>query len=280
MERQIPVSDESVVRDGSPDDSSTEIRPDVAFQRLVLANVVFIGERNGPWVLVDAGVWGGAEAIVRGAEERFGSDARPEAIVMTHGHFDHVGALEELLERWSVPVYVHPLELPYFTGEASYPAPDPSVGGGIMAAMSRFFPSKPVDVGRWAVTLPSDGTVPVLAGWRAVHTPGHTRGHISLWRETDRMLVAGDAVITTAQESAYAVMTQRPELHGPPQYFTPDWSAAKSSVRRLAELRPEYLVTGHGPALAGVEMRTALENLARNFDEVAVPEQGRYVPER
>ena len=75
----------------------------------------------------------------------------------------------------------------------------------------------------------------------------------------------------------YAVAKQKPELHGPPMYFTPDWNSAKLSVRNLAALEPEIAVTGHGQALRGPEMRTALHELARDFDEIAVPKHGRYV---
>ena len=69
--------------------------------------------------------------ILRAAAERFGADARPAAIIMTHGHCDHVGALEDLAQEWDAPVYVHPRELPYLSGRAAYPAGDPSVGGGL-----------------------------------------------------------------------------------------------------------------------------------------------------
>ena len=109
-----------------------------------------------------------------------------------------------------------PQEHPYLIGAASYPPGDPGTGGGIMPALGRFFPTGPVDVGERLRGLPADGTVPGAPGWRWVHTPGHTPGHVSLWRESDRALVAGDAVITTRQESAYAVATQEPEMHGPP----------------------------------------------------------------
>ena len=90
-------------------------------------------------------------------------------------------------------------------------------------------------------------------------------------------MVAGDAFITTNQESAYAVAVQEPELHGPPRYFTPDWDAARESVRQLAALEPELVVTGHGHAMHGRTMRDALTLLARDFDRIAVPEHGRYV---
>ena len=91
------------------------------------------------------------------------------------------------------------------------------------------------------------------------------------------MLIAGDAFITTRQESAYAALTQEPEMHGPPAYFTPDWVSARESVVKLAALEPELVVTGHGRAMRGPAMREALHTLARDFDRVAVPEHGRYV---
>jgi len=148
-----------------------------------------------------------------------------------------------------------------------------------MAKTSPMLGRGPIDVSRWLKALPLDGSIPGMPDWRWIHTPGHTPGHVSLWRTTDRTLIAGDAFVTTAQESVYSVMTQREELHGPPQYFTTDWPAAKNSVRKLAELNPEIVVTGHGHALRGEKMRAALELLARDFDRVAVPPKGRYVAE-
>jgi len=249
---------------------------------LAIVNVVFVGRAGAPsrdWLLIDAGLMGSAALIAGAAESRFGKGSRPSAILLTHGHFDHVGALVKLAERWDVPVYAHPLEFPYLNGSASYPPPDPTVGGGLMASMSRWFPSGPINVSERLMPLPADGAVPHLPGWEWIHTPGHTPGHISFWRASDRALIAGDAFITTRQESAYAVLTQSPEVHGPPMYFTSDWEAAKASVRRLAALEPELALTGHGPVLQGAEMRAALHQLANEFDKIAVPLQGRYVNE-
>src|SRR5699024_9850231 len=104
--------------------------------------------------------------------------------------------------------------------------------------------------------------------------------HVSLWRESDRLLISGDAVVTTDQESAYAVMVQKAEIHGPPAYLTPDWNASRESLRKIATLHPETVVSMHGPALHGPAMQEARQVLAREFDEMAVPEHGRYVDER
>jgi glyoxylase-like metal-dependent hydrolase (beta-lactamase superfamily II) len=148
-----------------------------------------------------------------------------------------------------------------------------------MAALARFYPRGPIDVGERLRILPADGSVPDMPGWRWIATPGHTAGHISLWRAADRALIAGDAFITTRQESAFAVALQFAELHGPPMYYTPDWVAARASVEKLAALEPELVVTGHGPAMRGEAMRTALHTLANQFDQIAVPPHGRYVGE-
>jgi len=246
-----------------------QVAPDLSYQRLMLVNVVYYGRPgsgSGSWVLIDAGVTGTYNMIVGAAEKRFGEGTRPAAIVMTHGHFDHVGALKDLAEHWDVPIYAHPLELPYLDGRSSYPPPDPTVGGGLMSALSRFYPQGPIDVSRWLQPLPTNGSVPGMPGFQWVHTPGHTPGHVSFWRGSDRTLIVGDAFITTAQESAYAVLTQSPELHGPPMYYTQDWGAAQRSVERLAALEPEQIIPGHGRAMRGPEMRDALQALARDFE--------------
>jgi glyoxylase-like metal-dependent hydrolase (beta-lactamase superfamily II) len=258
-------------------DKTREIAPDLAYRQTAIVNVIFFGLPDDTrWVLIDAGVTGSAPAIRSAAEARFGGHA-PEAIILTHGHFDHVGALETLAAEWDMPVYAHPLEHPYLNGTTSYPPPDPNVGGGLMALLSPLYPTSPVDVSPRLRVLPEDHSVPGMPGWTWLHTPGHTPGHVSLWRSADRLLIAGDAFVTTRQESVYSAATQAPEMHGPPMYFTPDWVSAKQSVSDLAALEPETVITGHGQAMRGPDMRSAIAELARRFDEVAVPKQGRYV---
>jgi glyoxylase-like metal-dependent hydrolase (beta-lactamase superfamily II) len=228
-------------------------------------------------ILVDAGIFGSGWWIKAGAARRFAPGARPAAIILTHGHFDHVGAVRRLAEEWDVPVYAHQDELPFLTGQQAYPPPDPAVGGGAMAALSPLYPRGPFDLGAFIHPLPADGHVPGMLGWRWVHAPGHSPGQVALFRDEDRTMLPADAFVTVKQESALAVLSQQPELHGPPAYFTPDWLSAARSVRALAALEPEIVATGHGVPLKGSEMRAALTQLATNFEEVAIPSHGRYV---
>jgi glyoxylase-like metal-dependent hydrolase (beta-lactamase superfamily II) len=279
MSQQVPI-DSSARADEHQDGKLTVVAPDLAYERLAIVNTVLYGHPgvgDQRWVLIDAGIPGMASSIRSAAADRFGVNARPAAIILTHGHFDHVGSLKRLAEIWDVPIYAHELELPYLDGRSAYPPPDPTVGGGLMALFSSLYPKGPIDVRQWLTRLPADGSVPFMPGWRWIHTPGHTPGHVSLWRDEDRTIVAGDAFITTKQESALAAAIQFPEIHGPPMYYTPDWEASRTSVQVLAALEPEIVVTGHGPAMRGPDMRHALHILARDFDRIAVPTQGRYV---
>lgn len=226
--------------------------------------------QSSSFVIVDAGMPLSGGRIFDAIAEHYGKEAAPSAIILTHGHFDHVGALSTLLTRYNVPVYAHGLEIPYLTGEVDYPPAHPDMGGGLMSFMSPLYPRKAIDIGNKVRTLPDDGAVPGLPGWKWLHTPGHTPGHISLFRESDRALIAGDAFTTVKQESLLAVLTQREEVHGPPAYFTMNWMKARESVRKLTALRPDWVITGHGRAMAGQALQEGLALLAKDFEAFTI----------
>lgn len=257
---------------------SIQVLPDLFCHTIQIVNIHFVGNpETDDFVLVDAGMPNSANEIIEVTENRFGAKSRPKAIILTHGHFDHVGAIIELIKHWDVPVYAHELELPFLTGQMSYPEPDPTVEGGMVAKMSPMFPNEPINIGRNVEKLPSDGSVPSMPGFRWIHTPGHSPGHISLFREKDRALITGDAFITVKQDSLYKVLTQEQEINGPPRYLTTDWKASKESVIKLAALKPTFAVTGHGLPMSGELLSESLEKLVREFDHIAVPDFGKYV---
>ena len=276
----IDRREESATEERSIGSNSWVVAPGVWRLKDIFVNVYLIQDQEGTgWVMVDTGLKTTASKIRSLVGELFGKGSLPKAIIMTHGHFDHRGSLVQLAEEWGVPVYCHHQERPYLTGQSSYPPADPSVGGGAMALMSFAYPRGPINAEQYLRELPEDGTIAELNDWRWIHTPGHTPGHISLFREKDGVLVAGDAVVTTMQESLLAVATQKKFLCGPPKYFTTDWGASARSVKELAALEPNVLATGHGHAMYGDEARKELHKLSRDFWQRGIPAAGRYVKE-
>ena len=256
------------------------VAPGVWGKKDLFVNYYIIQDNESQtWYLVDAGLKWSASNIKDLAADLFGKDSKPAGLILTHGHFDHVGALHSLLEDWDVPVYAHYLEMPYLTGVSSYPPADPTVGGGMMSAMAWMYPRGPIDIENYLQVLPDNNTIPGLSEWKYLHTPGHAPGHISLFRQSDKVLIAGDAIVTTQQESAINALTYKKKLSGPPKYFTCNWASAKISALKLAALNPEIIAAGHGEPMQGEEMRNALYTLANKFDSVAKPKQGRYINE-
>ena len=82
-----------------------------------------------------------------------------------------------------------------------------------------------------------------VAGFTVLETPGHSRGHVAYWRESDRVLVLGDVL------NNINLATGVPGLHEPPAKFTADPARNRRSARRLAELRPRLSCFGHGAPL-------------------------------
>lgn len=262
------------------DSNLFQVAPGVYGLRILFVNVYFInekGDNSGRWLLIDGGLKGSAKKIIEVAENLFGAGSKPEAIILTHGHFDHVGSIEELVEQWNVQVYAHKLELPYLTGKSSYPPADPTVGGGALAFMSWMFPNSPKNLNENIKSFPSEKSLLDFKDWQIIQTPGHSPGHVSLFRKKDGLLITGDAFVTVQQESALSVMMQTKEVCGPPKYFTINWQDAYLSVKKLAELSPSIAACGHGLPMEGEELTKGITNLSNNFIEVAVPKHGRYV---
>ncbi len=246
------------------------------------ANVYFLHSAAG-WVLVDAAwPWGNCPGIIRGAAESlFGPGVAPTSILLTHLHPDHDGAALELAYAWGCPLYIHANELPLAravaTGDlAGIDANGNELDRRLIVPLLRLMPghgrakdTRPtlVDV---AQLLESAG-VPDLPDWTWVASPGHTPGHVAFFRAADRVLLAGDAVLTVDASSAagyvrWALGTRPPRAWAPPAFT--NWSQARAdmSLAALAALEPRVLASGHGTPLvnnAARELRTLAERTAR-----------------
>jgi len=256
--------------------SSQEIIPDILELQFTIVNACVVGDSESKfneWVLIDTGLENSAEFILKSTEKRFGAGSRPQAIILTHGHFDHVGSVIRLANFWDVPVYIHHLEIPYITGKKDYPVVDVTANEGIVAKMSVTFPRTSINLGYRAVELPPDGSIPCMPGWKWLHTPGHTQGHISLFRQKDRVLIVGDAFCTTKHESFFSILTQKDQISGPPKYLTTNWEEAEESVKHLQDLKPMLAIPSHGKPLKGKELAHRLELLAQHFKDITKPEK-------
>ena len=252
-----------------------EIAPDVwclGPRGRTQTNVYFVGTGSS-WFLIDAGWAKDGPSITRAAETVFGADTPPDAILLTHFHPDHAGSALPLARIWDCPVYLHPDELPLATGDFAamtrYAGPlDHWVILPLMRAMGRrrrealLARSSLSDVSR---QFEPNGEVPDLPGWGCIPTPGHTPGHVSFFRASDRVLITGDAVVTMKLNAVSGLLLQRQGLSGPPRYTSWSWRAVKESVAKLARLEPTVLAGGHGTPMTCAETAGALRAFADRF---------------
>jgi glyoxylase-like metal-dependent hydrolase (beta-lactamase superfamily II) len=235
-------------------------------------DVYFVGSGTS-WALIDTGWAKDAPSIKQAAESVFGAGTGPASILLTHFHPDHAGSALQLARIWDCTVYVHPDELPIAAGDFSalteYAGPlDRWIVLPLMRCMGRrrraamLARSSLRDV---ASALEPGTEVPGLPGWECIATPGHTPGHVSFFRASDRVLITGDAIVTTKLNSFSGLVLQRKGLSGPPWYTTWNWRAAKESVARLAQLEPTVLAGGHGNPMTGTETTGAVSAFADHF---------------
>ena len=162
----------------------------------------YIVENGGHCVIIDAGYHPGT--ILRFLNDH---DLTADAIFLTHGHFDHVGAVRDLAAELGCPVYLHEKELsmpPMMTAGPLYYTHTYGEGDHLTFAGIRF---------------------------RVLHTPGHTPGSVCLMAEDH--LFSGDTL--------FAGSCGRTDFPGG------DWATIRKSLTRLAGMENDYLVhPGHG----------------------------------
>jgi glyoxylase-like metal-dependent hydrolase (beta-lactamase superfamily II) len=188
-------------------------------------------------VLVDAGTPLDGGRILRQV-----GDGDVGALALTHAHPDHQGSSHRVCER---------LGIPYWAGARDADAAEnPALvfeRMGIPSQLGVFgVPLVPGAVGRFASRAMSGPGHPVdrtlaegdeVGDFTVLDTPGHTAGHVSLWREADRVLIAGDAIWNL------------PRLTLPYSVVNSDHALARESAKRLAALAPDVVCFGHGPPL-------------------------------
>lgn len=228
-------------------------------------NVYFVRAASS-WALIDAGWANDGPSIRQASELVFGAGTAPASVFLTHVHPDHAGAALQLARTWGCPIYVHPDELPLATGDfaafAKYAGPlDHWVVLPLMRVMGRrrreAMLSRSSLEGVVRVVEPRAG-LPGLPDWECIPTPGHTPGHVSFFRASDRVLITGDAVVTLRLNSVTGLLLQRQGLSGPPRYTSWRWRLARESIATLARLEPNVLAGGHGTPLAGPGTASAL----------------------
>jgi len=233
-------------------------------------NVYFVGSGSS-WALIDAGWAKDGPAIKAAVEAVFGTDARPVAILLTHAHPDHAGSALELARIWGCPVYVHPAELPVAEGDfAAIRSAAGPLDIWLILPMMRAMGRRRRDAMLARASLKGvarafdpETAVPGLPGWECIQTPGHTPGHVSFFRPSDRVLITGDALVTLRLNSGSGLFLGRPGLSMPPWYTTWSWRAARESVERLAQLEPTVLAGGHGKPMTGTGTAAAVSAFAR-----------------
>src|ERR1700712_5568798 len=157
------------------------------------------------------------------------------AHALTHGHPDHYGSSHAICEQ---------LGLPLWAGADDVEAIER--GKVAFGAKHRMLPAaKAHPVARALAEGDTVGSFTVL------HTPGHSPGHVSYWRESDRTLICGDVLF------GHNPVTGRGGPRDPFRLFSPDPPLNRASARRLAQLNPELVLFGHGPPLKGADAFSA-----------------------
>jgi glyoxylase-like metal-dependent hydrolase (beta-lactamase superfamily II) len=190
-------------------------------------NVYLIGD-----VLIDAATrWGGGRIL------RQLGDRKPSLLALTHVHPDHQGCTRMVCERYGIPLACHAGDVPTMQCERPM-QPD----NRFMRFISRLWSGPAFPVAR-VLQEGEEQEGEEVAGFRVIHAPGHTPGHVVFFREEDRVAVVGDVL------DGMNLATAWPGLHEPPAFSCTDVTENRRSIRRLAELAPSLLCFGHGPPL-------------------------------
>jgi glyoxylase-like metal-dependent hydrolase (beta-lactamase superfamily II) len=218
----------------------------------------YIVEEDGRLLVVDAGVPSSWDSLHSALDQLGRRREDIEAVVLTHGHFDHVGFAEKARSELNVPVYVHENDVPLTRHPWRYDFERPRSfyfatqvrALPIVADFLRnraFWPSPIKEVVRY-----TNGTLPVPGSPRVVFSPGHTLGHCALHFPDRDALIAGDAIVMLDPYTA----RRGPRLVA--RAATADVERNLASLDALAQTGATTVLTGHGdPWAGGIEAAVA-----------------------
>jgi hydroxyacylglutathione hydrolase len=181
-------------------------------------------------VLIDAGRTWDRRRIFKELEGR-----ELSMLALTHVHPDHQGAAKDVCEARGIPLACHADDVDAMEGRR--PVQEASADNPINRFIARIWQGPPCKVER----VLNEGDE--VAGFRVIHAPGHARGEVVFFRESDRVAICGDVI----RNMSYA--TGLPGIKEPPVIFTYDPAENRRSIRKLAELNPSLILPGHGPAV-------------------------------
>lgn len=157
---------------------------------------------------------------------------RPRLVALTHVHPDHQGIARDVCRRYRIPLACHEADVSAMEGRAALVP-----GHRFVCALGKLVQGLPHRVGR---VLHAEDEV---AGFRVIHAPGHTAGHVIFFRESDRVALAGDLLANIN------FRTGREQLREPPWFFSTDPLQNRRAVQLLLSLQPSLVCFGHGPPL-------------------------------
>jgi hydroxyacylglutathione hydrolase len=181
-------------------------------------------------VLIDAGRTWDRRRIMSEIEGRDLS-----MLALTHVHPDHQGAAKDVCEGRGIPLACHADDVDAMEGRR--PVQEASADNPINRFIARIWQGPPYKVER----VFNEGDE--IAGMRVIHAPGHARGEVIFFRDSDRVAICGDVI----RNMSYA--TGLPGIKQPPPIFTYDMAENRRSIRKLADLNPSLILAGHGPAV-------------------------------
>jgi len=217
---------------------------DITLGQMVIHPVILFDQDS--WTLVDTGMPGNAP-VIRELAEQAGAGGLPlKTILLTHQGIDNVGGLPDFQAVEAPTVYAHSDDAGAINGTEPMLKMTPERLAGFLEQLPAevrmqfeqafLHPARPNVDGTF-----SDGeTLPIAGGLIVIHTPGHTPGHVSLYHQPSKTLIAGDAMV--ARDG---------ELMGPNPPVTPNMEQALESLKKFQAFDIENVICYHGGLVQG-----------------------------